>query len=334
VHPGDDYGGARDLRSVLIALGDLSGDAPSAGATYDSLLASAVERFQARHGLETDGIIGRATFAELNTPISERVEQIELALERLRWLPSVETEPVIIVNIPAFELWALDPTHPDRHIALEMRVVVGKSVDKQTPAFRGDMQYLVLSPYWNVPYGIAVNEMLPRLPNEPDYLESRNLEIVPEFSWDAPVLPATAENIEAVRAGKLKIRQRPGPTNSLGTVKFIFPNAENIYLHDTPAHQLFERTRRDFSHGCIRVEDPQALAEWVLRDQEEWTPDRIEEARHAGAPERANLGSPLPVILFYTTVMADEERPYFYDDIYGHDAHLRAALSVGYPYPP
>jgi murein L,D-transpeptidase YcbB/YkuD len=280
-----------------------------------------------------DGVIGESTFAHLNTTTAERVEQIELALERLRWLPDVKDEPIALVNVPAFELWALDPTHPDQRIALEMRVVVGKAINKQTPAFRGDMHYAVMSPYWNVPYSVAVNEMLPRLAREPDYLVTRDLEIVREFSWDAEVLPATADNIAAIRSGKLKIRQRPGPRNSLGTVKFIFPNSNNVYLHDTPAHQLFERTRRDFSHGCVRVENPQALAEWVLRDQEEWTPERIESARNGDSPTRVNLTTSLPVIIFYTTVMADEEQPHFYDDIYGHDAALEAALNVGYPYP-
>ena len=334
VHPGDEYSGTAELRTVLITLGDLPSSTPPSGTTYDSVLAAGVERFQARHGLEVDGIVGKGTFTELNTPLTDRVHQIELALERLRWLPDVENEPIIVVNIPAFELWALDPTQPDYRIALEMRVVVGKAVNKQTPAFRGDMRYVIMSPYWNVPYSIAVNEMLPRLANEPDYLETRNLELVREFAWDAEVLPATDENIAGVRAGRVNIRQQPGPGNSLGTAKFIFPNSDNVYLHDTPAHQLFERTRRDFSHGCIRVEDPQALAEWVLRDQGQWSAGAIEEARHAHAPSRADLTAPLPVILFYTTVMADEERPQFYDDIYGHDAALAAALEVGYPYPP
>jgi murein L,D-transpeptidase YcbB/YkuD len=334
VHPGDEYAGTAELRTLLIALGDLSAGTTAAGMTYDSVLAAGVEHFQARHGLEVDGIIGKGTFTELNTPLTDRVHQIELALERLRWLPDVTSEPIIVVNIPAFELWALDPTHPDHRIALEMRVVVGKAVNKQTPAFRGDMRYVIMSPYWNVPYSIAVNEMLPRIANEPDYLETRNLELVREFSWDAEVLPPTDENIAAIRTGRVNIRQQPGPGNSLGSAKFIFPNSENVYLHDTPAHQLFERTRRDFSHGCIRVEDPQALAEWVLRDQGQWTAGAIEEARHAHAPSRADLTGPLPVILFYTTVMADEDRPHFYDDIYGHDAALAAALEVGYPYPP
>lgn len=334
VHPGDEYTATVDLRALLIALGDLGADTAPAGTDYDGELLRAVERFQARHGLDPDGVIGKATFAELNTPMAERVHQIELGLERLRWLPDVLDAPLAVVNVPAFELWVLDPTHPDDRIALEMRVVVGKAVSKQTPAFRGDMRYVEMSPYWNVPYSIAVNEILPALKNDPGYLDSRNMEIVREFGPNATALPVTEENVTAIRAGRLNIRQRPGGRNSLGPAKFIFPNAEAIYFHGTPATQLFARTRRDFSHGCIRLEDPQAMAEWVLRDQPEWTSDRIGEAMGRDRPTRVNLTSALPVIIFYTTVLADEEQPYFYDDIYGHDKALEAALQMGYPYPP
>lgn len=334
VHPGDEYAGTAELQALLVAIGDLAPGSPAAGSTYDGALVEGVEHFQARHGLDVDGTIGKATFAELNTPIADRVHQIELALERLRWLPDVLDEPVAVVNVPAFELWALDPSRPGDRIALEMRVVVGKAVSKQTPAFQGNMRYVVMSPYWNVPYSIAVNELLPAIKQDPGYLDSHNMEIVPDFSWEAQARPATPENLDAVRAGRLNIRQRPGGRNSLGPAKFIFPNAEAIYFHGTPAHQLFERTRRDFSHGCIRLENPLGMADWVLRDQEEWTSERIEETMHAGSPTRVNLSSPLPVIIFYTTVMADEEQPHFYDDIYGHDDALEAALQMGYPYPP
>lgn len=333
VHPGDEYVGTGELRELLTALGDLPPGAVEDGPTYDGELVAGVERFQARHGLEADGILGKATYSHLNTPISQRVEQIELALERLRWLPDVAYEPWILVNIPAFELWVLDPEHPDHRIALDMRVIVGKALNKQTPAFRGDMQYVVLSPYWNIPYSIAVNEILPRATRDPGYIESRRLQIVRDFSWESPPLPATAENLAAIRSGRLKVRQMPGPGNALGRAKFIFPNADNVYLHDTPGHELFSRTRRDFSHGCIRLERPQDLAEWVLRDQDEWTPERIGTAMSADAPTRVDLETPLPVILFYTTVMSDERQPHFFDDIYGHDEALQAALKHGHPYP-
>ncbi len=334
VHPGDPYVGLPQLHELLLALGDLPAGTPRPDSIYEGEVAAGVAHFQMRHGLETDSVIGPSTFAHLNTPISDRVEQIELALERLRWLPGVETEPWILVNIPAFELWALDPTHPDHRIAQQMRVVVGKSLNKQTPAFRGDMHYVVMSPYWNVPYSIAVGEVAPRAARDPDYLRTRRFEIVEDFRWESRPLPATEENLAAVRAGRLKVRQKPGPGNALGKAKFIFPNADNVYLHDTPAHDLFSRARRDFSHGCIRLERPQDLAEWVLRDQPEWTSESINAAMNADAPTRADLATRLPVILFYTTAMADEEHPHFFDDIYGHDRLLQAALDHGYPYPP
>ncbi len=334
VHPGDPYSGLPELRALLVALGDLPAAAPRPDSIYEGDIAAGVARFQGRHGLETDSVIGPETFAHLNTPISTRVEQIKLALERLRWLPGVETEPWILVNIPAFELWALDPSHPDHRIAVDMRVVVGRSLNKQTPAFRGDMHYVVMSPYWNVPYSIAVGEIAPRAARDPDYIRTRGFEIVEDFRWESRPLPATEENLAAIRAGRLNVRQKPGSGNALGKAKFIFPNADNVYLHDTPAHDLFSRARRDFSHGCIRLERPRDLAEWVLRDHDEWTPESIYAAMNADAPTRADLLKPVPVILFYSTAMAHEEQPHFFDDIYGHDRLLQAALDHGYPYPP
>ena len=298
------------------------------------MLAAGIERFQARHGLEPDGVLGRRTLRQLDTPIADRVQQIELALERWRWLSDLADEALVLVNIPAFELEVLDPASPDSQIALEMRVVVGSAVDKQTPAFRSDLQYIEFSPYWNIPYGIVVREILPAVARDEAYLESHSIEIVREFSRAAAALPPTEANLAAVRAGTLKLRQRPGPRNSLGGAKFVFPNSMNIYLHGTPAQQLFSRSRRDFSHGCIRLEDPKTLAGWLLRDQAVWTNEKIDEAMRGGSPTNATLTAPVPVVLFYTTVVANDGQPRFYGDIYGHDGHLAAALSVGYPYPP
>lgn len=333
VRPGDAYPGIDRLRDRLATLGDLARDSATEDTLYARDLAGAVARFQERHGLEPDSVLGPATFTALNTSIATRVEQLELALERLRWLPEL-SEPAIVVNIATFELWGLDPSLTDDPVAIHMPVIVGKSLNKQTPAFRGDMEYAVMSPYWNVPYSIAVRELLPAAMRDPDYMTRNRFQIVREFSWDETPLPATAENLAAVRAGRLNLRQMPGGRNSLGHVKFIFPNAENIYLHDTPAHELFDRTRRDFSHGCIRVSDPYGLAVWVLRHQTEWTPDRIASAMDADSPTRADLATSLPVFLFYVTAVATDGPPRFTDDIYGHDEALRAALRVGYPYPP
>ena len=334
VRPGDAYEGTEALRQRLVALGDLPTDAARPGIRrYDGPIVAAVECFQARHGLEVDGVLGRETFAALNTPIAARVEQIELAMERMRWTREVEDTPAVFVNIPAFGLRVFDPKLGEDRPVLEMRVVVGAAVDKQTPAFRSDIRYIEFSPYWNVPYSIAVAEVLPAIARNRDYLASHRMEIVREFSPDAEALPQTAENLAAVRSGRLKLRQLPGPGNSLGGAKFIFPNPKNVYLHATPATQLFARSRRDFSHGCIRLEDPVALAEWLLNDQQEWTRERIEKAMHAGSPLRVDLLRPVPVVIVYTTVTVNGDQPHFYGDVYGHDAHLRAALSVGYPYP-
>jgi murein L,D-transpeptidase YcbB/YkuD len=197
------------------------------------------------------------------------------------------------------------------------------------------MRYLVFAPYWNVPYDIAVNELLPAARSDPEYMSRNRYELVPEFDWAAQIQPSTEENLAKVGSGTLKIRQQPGPSNSLGLIKFIFPNAMNIYLHSTPERELFARTRRDFSHGCIRVEHPIRLANWVLKNQGNWTEQAIEDAMHAGRPSRENLERPLPVIIFYTTALVERDGTVlFWDDIYGHDEILENALAQGYPYPP
>ncbi len=335
---GDIYAGLPQLRRLLIATGDLEASevGPAGSTRYEGEIVEAVKRFQARHGRTVDGIIGPATFESLNVPFEERVEQIELAMERMRWLPALSGTPFIAVNVPAFELWALDPANERGVPAANMRVVVGKSLDKQTPVFMEDMRWLEYRPYWNVPYSITARELLPHIRKDPAYLDQHDYEIVPRFGNDVEALPATEANIEKLGSGQLKLRQRPGPNNSLGLVKFIFPNNAAVYLHSTPATQLFARTRRDFSHGCIRVEDPVGLADWVMRNEPgDWSRDRIVEAMNGGQPTRVVLEKPFPVIIFYTTVLAGPDGTVsFYDDIYGHDEALAGALAAGYPYPP
>jgi murein L,D-transpeptidase YcbB/YkuD len=215
-----------------------------------------------------------------------------------------------------------------------MNVVVGKSLHHRTPIFIEEMEYVVFRPYWNPPYSITVREIVPQARHDPTYVEAHDFEIVASGSTDAPALPATLENLDKLVAGTLHIRQKPGPRNSLGLAKFIFPNDENVYMHGTPAQQLFSRARRDFSHGCIRLEDPARLAQWVLRDQPGWTPERIEAAMQGERPTRVDLQKPLKVVLFYVTAHVDSEGVvHFVDDIYGHDAILDDALRQGYPYP-
>ena len=325
-------GGAATLHRLLVALGDLPADVPPPTghdpAADDATLVDSIRRFQTRHGLAPDGVIGRATLAALNVPLAHRVRQLEFALERLRWLPDLGAQPFVGINIPMFRLWAWDPTAPDS-ASISMRVVVGRALDTQTPVLLEEMRYLVFRPYWNLPRSIVRNDVLPALVRDPGYLQRNNMEIVRGPGDDAQAVAATDENLAALREGGLRLRQRPGPQNSLGLVKFIFPNDANVYLHDTPAPQLFGRARRDLSHGCVRVQDPVALAQWVLKDQPGWNRERIQAAMAGTSPQRVDLTRPLPVILFYTTamVMPADQGLYFADDIYGHDTKLARALA-------
>jgi murein L,D-transpeptidase YcbB/YkuD len=338
VRPGDSYAGVPALRRLLVALGDLpAGAAPGASGTlYDAPLAAAVERFQRRHGLAIDGVIGEETLRQLNVPLATRVRQIELALERIRWLPELAARSHLIVNIPEFKLRGVDlGAETAQRLQLAMNVIVGKAVGTQTPIFHGDMHYVIFRPYWNCPRSIAVKEVAPRARRDPGYLETHHMELVDHFSWEARVYKPTPENIARLASGVLQVRQTPGPHNALGPAKFIFPNSNNVYLHGTPAQQLFSRTRRDFSHGCIRVEDPAALAEYMLERNEGWTRQRIDAAMQAETPARVDLAERIPVYLIYTTVVVDfDDDVLFFEDLYGHDARLQAALDAGYPYAP
>lgn len=312
------------------------GGAPGTGEAhepvYDASLVDAVKRFQGRHGLEVDGMIGAGTIAALNGSLAHRVRQIQLAMERMRWLPRISDEPTVFVNVALFRLWATDPGHGDE--PLRMNVVVGKALNHQTPIFVDRMQYVVFRPYWNPPYDITVKEIVPHARRDPGYFARENLEIVASGVEGATPLPQTPENLGKLVAGTLFVRQKPGPKNSLGLAKFIFPNSESIYMHGTPAQQLFSRARRDFSHGCIRVEDPARLAMFVLRDRPEWTRERILEAMQGERPTRVDLKQPLTVVLFYDTFHVNSEGvAFFVEDIYGHDRRLDAALAQGYPYP-
>jgi murein L,D-transpeptidase YcbB/YkuD len=336
VEAGQAWAGASALAVRLRLIGDLApdeGPAATADGTplYAGALVDAVKRFQARHILDADGVVGKGTIEALNVPVRSRLRQLELAMERGRWLPRLNERPTVFVNVPIFRLWASDPIRGDE--PLRMKVVVGKSMKHQTPLFVERMEYVVFRPYWNPPYGIASREIVPHARRDPAYLDRENIEIVASGDERAPALPATPENLDAIVAGRLFVRQKPGPKNSLGLAKFIFPNRENVYMHGTPAPQLFARTRRDFSHGCIRLEDPGHLAEWVLRDQPEWTRERIEAAMQGDRPTRVDLKEPLAVVLFYDTVHVNSDGVvHFVGDIYGHDRRLDAALARGYPY--
>ena len=329
---GDSYAGAAQLQHLLVALGDAA--APPADApppqSLSPPLVDALKHFQGRHGEKADGVLGAATFAELTRPLGQRVKQIELTLERWRWLPSELVTAPIIVNIPQFRLFAFESTSDSEAHIRQMDVIDGKAFDKtQTPVFAADMTYLIFRPYWEVPYDIALKEIVPTARNNPADIERRQMEIVRGNGDSAVVMPNTIENVELVAKGTLRLRQRPGPNNSLGLVKFLFPNPYNVYLHSTPAQSLFAESRRDFSHGCVRVSDPVGLAEYVLRDSPEWSREKILAAMNGTQPVTVVLKNRIRVFILYGTAIATEKgNILFFDDIYKHDERLQKALEA------
>jgi len=328
LRPGESHPQIAELRRFLMALGDLHEDDPVNTSSYTGALVTGVKNFQKRHGLDADGHIGTSTAAALNTPLSERVTQIELAMERLRWLPELNIGTSIVVNIPAFQLWAFDAIEQTDADILNMRVVVGKALKTQTPVLMAEMHFIDFMPYWNVPYSIVKNEILPKLIQNNSYLEQQNMEMVSVFRDGEKPAGLSQNAINLLKQGKLRIRQRPGTKNALGRVKFIFPNKDDVYLHDTPSNTLFSRSRRDFSHGCVRVADPQKLAEFVLKNEGNWSAESIRAAMNTPKSQRVVLKKPIPVLFFYTTAFFDQyDNLEFYPDIYGHDAVLLGLLN-------
>jgi murein L,D-transpeptidase YcbB/YkuD len=336
ISPGSPYPGVPRLTRLLFLLGDLPPEAPgtSDSTVYGGPLVDAVKHFQVRQGLRPDGRLDSQTVKALNTPLSFRIRQLQLTLERWRWLPHEFTEPPIIVNIPEFHLRAYS-TMAEGDVALAMNVIVGKAFGHKTPIFAETMQYVVLRPYWNVPPSIQRSEIVPAIQKSRDYIAKKGFEVTTHSGEVVTSGVISDEVLEQLRAGKLEVRQKPGPNNSLGLVKLIFPNSFNVYLHSTPAQQLFAQERRDFSHGCIRVEKPDELAAWALRNNPGWDLVRVREAMQNGKDnQRINLAKPIPVFILYGTAIVDEKgEAHFYDDIYGLDADLDKVLAKGYPFP-
>jgi len=333
VVPGDTFPGVPRLSRLLKLVGDLPSDAvvPDEPPIYQGALVEAVKNFQLRHGRDPSGRIDSQTLADLNVPLSRRVQQMRWTLERWRWLPDSYSKAPIVANIPEFRLRAYDK---DFNIAVTMKVVVGKSYGHNTPVFTETMKYVVFRPYWEVPYSITRSEMVPHILRDPDYLAKNGLEVVDSRQTVVAAGTVSSDVLSQLRAGKLFVRQKPGPKNALGLVKFLFPNSYNVYMHDTPAPELFAKSRRDFSHGCIRLERPADLAAWVLRDNPGWNAERIHAAMNGDKTEQVNLAHPIPVLIVYATVIVLEDgQVHFYDDIYGHDASLEKVLAKGYPYP-
>jgi murein L,D-transpeptidase YcbB/YkuD len=303
---------------------------------YTAALADGVRNYQRRHGLQDDGRLTEDTISSLNVPLTERVIQLQDSLERWRWLPDQYVNAPLTVNLPEFVLRGASPDHQSD---FTMRVVVGKVVgEHDTPVFVHMMRYLVFRPYWSVPHDIVEKELMPHIhASGVGYLASHNFEVT---DGKGNVLPKfTAKDIEH---GGLQVREKPGPKNSLGLVKFIFPNQYDIYLHSTPEQDLFSRSRRDFSHGCIRVEKPADLAVWVLTNSDtpaprgkDWDIDTVHDIMENGPDDHQfNLKTPIPIVIFYATaIVAEDGHAHFFDDLYGYDQSLQEVLSKGPPYP-
>jgi len=298
---------------------------------FDAALEEAVRSFQNRHGLEVDGIVGEKTRRALNVSTSKRIQQIEVNLERWRWIPHDLGEAFIQVDIAGFRLNLVEH---GKHV-MEMRVVVGKRY-RRTPVFSSKIVYLVLNPYWNVPHRIAVRDILPKVRRDPAYLENNGFRVLESWKENAGEIdPASIDWSEiAPRNFPYRLRQDPGPGNSLGLIKFIFPNKFSVYLHDTPSQALFDRTSRDFSSGCIRIEKPIDLAEYLLSDDPRWGRERILESIKSGDTLTIRLPEPFPVHLQYWTAWVDRSGTvHFREDIYGRDQELYPALTKRPPSP-
>ena len=333
---GDAYPAGNELEQRLVFEGDGLATAGVAGDGLNRITPAATEglkHYQERHGLTADGKLTPQTIRSLNVPMTERVTQLQSSLERWRWLPEPYLHARLMVNLPEFVLRGYTPEHK---LDFKMKVVVGNVVgDHETPVFTHMMKYLVFRPYWNVPVDIAKKELVPHIADDHGYLESKNFEVT-----DRKGVVLTRYTARQVSQGAAMVRERPGPKNSLGLVKFMFPNQYDIYLHSTPAVALFGRTRRDFSHGCIRVQKPEDLAVWALdgqkdKDGEEWDLDKVHEAMTEG-PDNHTVGlkTPLPIVIFYLTAIVEEDgQVHFFDDIYKYDSDMQEVLAKGPPYP-
>ena len=312
LEPGKPWAGLPLLIRRLSLLGDLPADT-AAPTLYAEKVVDGLVAFQRRHGLEPDGVIGKDTLAQLNIPPARRVRQIERNIERLKELPDAPRR--LLVNVPEFVLRAFERDEEK----LRMRIIVGSALHTRTTLFVEDMRFNEISPYWNVPSSIARKETIPKLRENPGYFDDQGFEFYSTAT--GAVTSLTDENLAAVEEGRLRIRQRPGAKNALGGIKFVFPNRDAIYLHHTPSVRLFEKARRDFSHGCIRVEEPVALAHFVLQDDPGWDEARIQAAMAKGMTATLRLREPLPVIIAYLTALGTEDgRVSFFPDLYGLDA--------------
>ena len=293
---------------------------------YSKALLRAVQHFQQRYSLEQDGVIGKNTLNALNLPVEDHIKKIILNMERWRWLPHQLEGRRILVNIAGFRLVGMN----DRQIEITMPVIVGK-IKNKTSIFNHVMTYIEVNPYWNIPPSIVRNEIVAKVMKNPSYLQEQRIRIFADWQKGAPEIMPESIDWSSIGRGvnQFHLRQEPGPGNALGTMKFMFPNKNNIYLHDTPAHGLFRRARRAFSHGCVRLSRPLDLAGYILNNDHQMVTRKQLKAQVTRNRRKVFvLNQPLPVHLIYRTARVDRNTgtAYFYDDIYGRDARLAEAL--------
>jgi murein L,D-transpeptidase YcbB/YkuD len=314
------------LRQRLAVTGDLAKNKKE-GEAFDDDVERAVMRFQERHGFDPDGVAGKETLAALNVPAEERVRQLKIGLAARERLPAQLGDPAVIVNVPDYRLKVIDGGRK----ALEMKVVLGQRRQWQTPLLDSQIKYLILNPKWNVPDGIFEKEMIHHLRKNPEYIAKNNMVVLGNVDGKTQAVdPATIDwtKVSARNPG-YRIVQREGAGNSLGRIKFMFPNPYAVYLHDTPQKSFFKRQMRALSHGCVRVERPMDLAEYLLKDDPEWTRERIEKAIASRRNRDVPLPKPVDVHIIYVTTWVDDQgRVNFRDDIYGKDAELAAELGI------
>ena len=333
VRPGQPYAGVVRLGRFLQTIGDIPANVqlnPNA-TIYEGALVDGVKHYQDRHGETPTGNLDARTINELNTPPAARIRQIKLTLERWRWIPHSFATPPVVVNLPEYRVRAMNP---DGTVAFYKNVIIGKAYGHKSPVFEKEIQYVVFRPYWEVTPSIQRSEIVPHIEKDPSYIAKHNFEVVTpkgEVVTDNQVSP---EVLEGIKSGHLMVRQKPGSTNSLGLVKIIFPNPDNVYLHGTDVPELFSQDVRDFSHGCIRVQKPEDLVAWVLRNNPGWDLERVKATMNGDKNNiQVNLVTRIPVLIVYGTATVNEENQIrFFDDIYGYDAELEKALAAGYPY--
>lgn len=311
------------LQHRLHVTGDLATPPPAAGDLFDSVVEQAVRAFQQRHGLEVDGIVGSATRAALQVSVEERVRQLALHVERWHSLPEHLGPRYLLVNIPSFTLQVMENEQP----VLSMRVVVG-TPSRPTPLFRSTLTAVVLNPAWEVPDRITREEIVPRLRQEPSYLTTHHFTLLQGWGAEAHAISPHTIDWSQISSTHFpyRLRQEPGPTNALGRIKFIVPNPFHVFLHDTPSRTLFRRPVRAYSHGCIRLEKPEALAAYLLRDDPAWTRAHLDTALAQGRQHTIALAAPIPVYVIYHTAWVDTEGTvHFRPDIYAYDRAPAAA---------